>query len=160
MIRTLAALTLLASALGAAAAQEATPATPAPADIVVDPTASIGAPPQANLLTGLYATLVTIDICDITVEPAVRTGMDTDRKRLETALGLDATGVTEAYARVESDMRTVEPDCAEGSPDRASVDAVTAIYADQQATQPTTSTPQPGTVNITMPTATPTPPAQ
>lgn len=134
MIRPLAALAFLAIGLGAATAQDALPAQPAPSDIVVDPAAPIDTTPkQANLLTGLYATRAVIELCSVTVAENVLAGIDIDQKRLETGLGMDAATAEKAYAQVKSDVEKTTPDCAEGSPDRISVDAVTSIYAAQSA---------------------------
>jgi hypothetical protein len=145
MIRPLAALVFLAAGLGAASAQEVAPATPqAPADVVVDPTAEINATPkQQNLLTGMYATKAVIEICALTVEQGVINGMNADQKRLETTLLMDAPTAEKAYAVVKADVEKTQPDCAEGSPDRIGVDAVTDIYKGQSAAAPqgTTSAP-------------------
>lgn len=137
MIRPLAALVFLAAGLGAAAAQEVSPApapAPAPADIVIDPAADIDATPkQANLLTGMYATKAVIEICALTLEEGVVNGMNADQKRLETSLVMDAPTAEKAYAEVKANVEKTEPDCAEGSPDRLSVDAVADIYKGQAA---------------------------
>lgn len=128
MIRPLAALAVLAFSLGASVAQEAAPTTPP--EIVVDPTATIDATPkQANMLTGFYATQAVIELCSVAIEPTIAEGMAADRARLETALSMDAAAATAAYAQVKADVEKTQPDCADGSPDRAGVDAVTAIYA-------------------------------
>lgn len=137
MIRFVAATVLLAASLGVAQAQDAVPAQPATPEIVVDPGAAIAnSPKQANLLTGLYATRAVIDICALEVDPAVLAGMDADQARLQTGLGMDEPTATKAYDQVKIDVEKTTPDCAEGSPDRASVDAVTAIYAAQAAGTP------------------------
>ncbi len=131
MIRPLAALAVLAFLSGAAAAQEAAPAAaPAAPDIVVDPAATLNTTPkQANMLTGFYATQAVIELCAVAIEPNITEGMAADRARLETALGMDATASAAAYAQVKADVEKTQPDCADGSADRAGVDAVTAIYA-------------------------------
>ena len=127
MIRPLAAFATLALTLGASVAQEVAPA--AAPEIVVDPAASLNTTPkQANMLTGFYATLAVIDICAITIAPDVTTGMTADKARLEKALGMDPAMAATAYAQVRADVEKTSPDCAEGSPDRLGVDAVTAIY--------------------------------
>lgn len=132
MIRPLAALALLSLTLSPALAQQAAPA--APADIVVDPAAKLNtSPKQANMLTGFYATQALIEICAIALEPDIVTGMAVDRSRLETALGLDVASAGATYAKVKAEVETTGPDCADGSPDRLGVDAVTAIYAAQAA---------------------------
>jgi hypothetical protein len=147
MIRPFAALAVLAVLSGASVAQEVAPA--APADIVIDPTASLNTTPkQANMLTGFYATQAVIELCSVAIEPNIAEGMAADRARLETALSMDATAAAAAYAQVKADVEKTQPDCAEGSPDRAGVDAVTAIYAalpppDAPAAP---AAPQPGTV--------------
>ena len=154
MIRPFAALAVLALTIGAAAAQEAAPAAPAAPDIVVDPAATLNTTPkQANMLTGFYATQAVIEICAVAIEPNIAEGMAADRARLETALGMDATAAAAAFAQVKADVEKTQPDCADGSADRAGVDAVTAIYAalpppDAPAAP---AAPQPGTV--TTPTA-------
>lgn len=128
MIRSLAALALLSLTLSPALAQSAVPA--AAPDIVIDPAATFNtSPKQANMLTGFYATQAVIELCAITIAPDIATGMTADRIRLETALGLDAASATAGYAKVKAEVEKTSPDCADGSPDRLSVDAVTAIYA-------------------------------
>src|SRR5690606_1199979 len=147
MIRPFAAFAILALTLGATTAQEAAPAE-AP-EIVVDPAASLNtSPKQANMLTGFYATMAVIDICAIVVEPDITAGMDADRQRLETALGMDPATAAAAYEQVRADVEKTTPDCAEGSSDRLGVDAVTAIYAALPPPEPapaagTTDTPAP-----------------
>lgn len=134
MNRPLAALAFLALGLGTATAQDALPAQPAAPEIVVDPTATVDATPkQANLLTGLYATKAIIELCTVSIEPGVLAGIDADQKRLESSLGMDPVTSEQAYAQVKGDVEKTEPDCADGSSDRAGVDAVTAIYAAQAA---------------------------
>lgn len=128
MIRPLAALAVLALISGTSVAQEAAPTT-AP-EIVIDPAASLNTTPkQANMLTGFYATQAVIELCAVSIEPNIAEGMAADRARLETALSMDATAAAAAYAQVKADVEKTQPDCAEGSADRAGVDAVTAIYA-------------------------------
>ena len=147
MIRPFAALAVLAVLSGASVAQEVAPA--APADIVIDPTASLNTTPkQANMLTGFYATQAVIELCSVAIEPNIAEGMAADRARLETALSMDATAAAAAYAQVKADVEKTQPDCAEGSPDRAGVDAVTAIYAALPAPDAPAApaAPQPGTV--------------
>jgi len=147
MIRPFAAFAILALTLGATTAQETAPAE-AP-EIVVDPAASLNtSPKQANMLTGFYATMAVIDICAIAVEPDITAGMDADRQRLETALGMDPATAAAAYEQVRTDVEKTTPDCAEGSSDRLGVDAVTAIYAALPPPEPapaagTTDTPAP-----------------
>ena len=147
MIRPFAALAVLAVLSGASVAQEVAPA--APADIVIDPTASLNTTPkQANMLTGFYATQAVIELCSVAIEPNIAEGMAADRARLETALSMDAAAAAAAYAQVKADVEKTQPDCAEGSPDRAGVDAVTAIYAALPAPDAPAApaAPQPGTV--------------
>tara|TARA_R110002020_G_scaffold424468_1_gene633721 strand:+ start:5598 stop:6104 length:507 start_codon:yes stop_codon:yes gene_type:complete len=144
MIRSLAVLTVLALGLTAAQAQQVAPAAPAaappavpapaPADIEINPTTPLAvSSPQVDMMTGFYATLAVIDLCAVEVSEAVTTGMATDRARLEASLGLDAAAAAEAYAKVRAEVETTSPDCAAGSPDIASVDAVTEIYAQAAA---------------------------
>jgi hypothetical protein len=158
MIRPLAALAVLALISGAASAQEAAPA-PAP-EIVVDPAAAIDTTPkQANMLTGFYATQAVIELCSVAIEPNIAEGMAADRARLETALSMDAPTAAAAYAQVKADVEKTTPDCADGSPDRAGVDAVTAIYA---ALPPPAApaAPEAGTVTTPAAPAPEAPPAQ
>ena len=139
MIRPLAVLAVLALGLGSAAAQDLAP--PAPADIVVDPAATVSAmPKQANMLTGYYATVAVIELCALSIEPEVFAGMNADKLRLERALSMDAATATEAYGKVKADVEKTSPDCTEGSPDRIGVDAVTAIYKAQPAPTAATGT--------------------
>ncbi len=137
MIRTFTALTLLLAGTAALAAQEAAPAAPATppaANIVVDPLAPIdNTPKNANLLTGLYATKAVIELCSVTVDPAVLTRMTNDQKRFEAGMGMDEATSQKAYTQVKGDVEKTTPDCAEGSTDRQSVDAVVSIYANQGA---------------------------
>lgn len=152
MIRPLAVFAALALSLGPVAAQEVAP--PAAPEIVVDPAASLNTTPkQANMLTGFYATLAIIDICAITIEPDIATGMDADRKRLEAALGMDSTMAEQALAQVKADVEKTNPDCAEGSADRQGVAAVTAIYASLPAPASAPPAPLAGTVTATPPAA-------
>lgn len=140
MIRPFAALAVMAALSGAAFAQEAAPAVPAAptdAEIVIDPAASLNTSPrQANMLTGFYATEAVIELCALTIEPAVTEGMAADRARLERALAMDEATATTAYAQVKADVEKTTPDCTDGSTDRISVDAVTAIYKAQAAAAP------------------------
>jgi hypothetical protein len=154
MIRPLAALAVLALTLGASVAQDSAPA--AAPEIVVDPAASLNTTPkQANMLTGFYATLAVIEICAVSIEPDITAGMDADRQRLETALGMDAATAASAFAQVKADVEKTAPDCTEGSADRQGVDAVTAIYANLPAAPatPPPAAPQAGTVNTETPAA-------
>jgi hypothetical protein len=133
MIRLPAALAFLAFAAAAPLAQETAPAAP-PAEVVIDPAANLNtAPKAANMLTGFYATQAVIDICALTLEPAIAEGMAVDRQRLETALSLDVESASKAYAEVKADVEKTAPDCSDGSSDRLGVDAVTAIYQAQSA---------------------------
>lgn len=154
MIRPLAVLAVLALTLGASVAQDSAPA--AAPEIVVDPAASLNTTPkQANMLTGFYATLAVIEICAVSIEPDITAGMDADRRRLETALGMDAATAASAFAQVKADVEKTAPDCTEGSADRQGVDAVTAIYANLPAAPatPPPAAPQAGTVNTEAPAA-------
>ena len=153
MIRPLAALAVLTLMSGASIAQEAAPA--AAPEIVFDPAASLNtSPKQANMLTGFYATLAVIEICAVSVEPDITAGMEADRKRLETALGMDLATAASAYGQVKADVEKTAPDCTEGSPDRQGVDAVTAIYANlPPPATPAPAAPTAGTVNTEAPAA-------
>jgi len=132
MIRPIAALAIFAVLTAGSIAQEATPASPAPTDVVVDPAASLNtSPKQANMLTGFYATQAVIELCSLTIEQPVLDGMAADRTRLEAALAMDAATGEKAYNLVKADVEKTAPDCTDGSTDRISVDAVTAIYKAQ-----------------------------
>jgi len=129
MIRPFALAALLLIGTNVAFAQEATTTTPAPTDIQIDASANVnGMSKQGNMLTGIYATQAVIDICAITVPEQVATRMGNDRKRFETGVGLDATGATEAYAKIKTSVTATAPDCTEGSADRKNVEAVLALY--------------------------------
>ncbi|UJW84644.1 hypothetical protein [Devosia sp. SL43] len=156
MIRPIAALAFIALGLGAATAQDALPAQPATPEVVVDPTATIdNTPKQANLLTGLYATKAVIEICAVPVEANILAGIAADQARLEASLAMDPATAEKAYSQVKADVEKTTPDCAEGSPDRISVDAVTAIYSAQAAASPNGG----ATPAAPAPTATPATPA-
>lgn len=137
MIRPFATLALLAAlGLGAstAIAQEALPTQPETPQIVVDPSAPIDSTPkQANMLTGFYATMAVIELCAVTLDPQIAEGMTADRQRLELALAMDPATAAKAFAEVKADVQSTNPDCAQGSADRQSVDAVIAIYQAQSA---------------------------
>ncbi|KQX38299.1 hypothetical protein ASD04_11875 [Devosia sp. Root436] len=152
MIRPFAVFAVLALGLGAATAQDATPAPAQAPEIVIDPAASLNTTPkQANMLTGFYATQAVIEICALAIEPDIATGMAADRARLETALGMDATMAAGAFAQVKADVEKTSPDCADGSADRAGVDAVTAIYAALPPPAAEAPSPAAGTVTTDAP---------
>ncbi|HEV7292747.1 MAG TPA: hypothetical protein VGN79_10545 [Devosia sp.] len=141
MIRLFAALAIAAAPI-AVFAQDAAPAEAAAPKIEIDPTAVPNATsPQANLLTGLYATLATIEICAVEVDATVRDGMVIDQRRLERALSMDEAAGDAAYAEIKADVETTSPDCTAGSADLASVDAVTSIYAQQASATPAATAP-------------------
>lgn len=137
MIRSIAALAAFAVLSGTVIAQEiapAVPTTPTPDQVVIDPAAALNtSPKQANMLTGFYATQAVIELCSVTIDPDIAEGMAADRTRLETALSMDTPTAKKAYDLVKADVEKTTPDCAEGSPDRIGVDAVTAIYKAQAA---------------------------
>ena len=74
------------------------------------------------------ATKAVIEICAISLADGVIKGMEIDQKRLETSLAMDAPTAEKAYAVVKADVEKTQPDCAEGSADRAGVEAVASIY--------------------------------
>jgi len=118
---------LLVLALPAAQAQESE------TEIVVDPMAIVDSMPrQGRLLTGLYATQATLEICNVTVPEPAATNMAGHRRQLETELHLDAPSAQKAYDTVKADVEKAGVDCAEGSSDRSQADAVIAIYAGGQ----------------------------
>lgn len=155
MIRPVTALALMALSLSPAIAQE-TPAAPAAAPTVtIDPLASPGKPnKQVDLLTGFYATVATIEICAVTIDPGIKAGMDADQRRLEQSVGLDPARAAEAYTKVKADVEKTSPDCADGSPDRLGVDALTAIYKAQAAASPNGGAPVEATPATPAPAAT------
>ena len=55
-------------------------------------------------------------------------GIDDGAPDLETSLAMDPATAESAYAKVKADVEKTAPDCADGSPDRIGVDAVTNIY--------------------------------
>lgn len=120
------ALSVLALTIAAPLAQDATPAP----DITVDPHAIVDAmPKQGQLLTGLYATQATIELCNIAVtEPGV-TAMAAHRRQLESEFHLEGESATKAYETVKADVEKTGVDCAEGSLDRQQTDAVIAVYS-------------------------------
>ena len=104
------------------------------AEITIDPLASINTTTrQGQLLTGLYATQATLELCSIDViEPGV-TAMNAHRRQLEAELRLDEASGVKAYAAVKADVEKAGVDCAEGSADRNSANAVVAIYSGNPA---------------------------
>jgi len=137
MIRTTAAALVLALAASTTSlAQEAT-TPPADTQVTVDPSANVRALPKAvDILTGLYATLATVEICEIALDPAIEAAIDADRASMEASAAFDQPTGEKAYQAVLADVRKTNPDCAEGSPDRQGVDAVTAVYAGRTAAAP------------------------
>lgn len=119
---------LCAVSFAPVSAQEQTPA--ATPEITINPSAPIAQlPKSAQLLTGLYATLATLEICAVDVSEPARTGMSAHRRQMETSLSMDeATGV-KAYDVVRADVEKTGVDCAEASPDRKQADAVIALYS-------------------------------
>lgn len=124
------AFSVLALTIAAPLAQEAAPAPTAAPTITVDPSAVVDAmPKQGQLLTGLYATQATIELCNITVaEPGV-TAMNAHRRQLETDFHLEGESAVKAYETVKADVEKAGVDCAEGSVDRQQTDAVIAVYS-------------------------------
>lgn len=135
MFRPLAMFAVLALGLSPALAQEAVLTQPAPADVVVNPSANTAQPPKrANMLTGIYATKAVIEICAVTIDAKILASIDADTNNLQTSMGIDAATGKLAYDRVKADVEKTKPDCTEGSADRASVEAVTSLYAQKAAT--------------------------
>ena len=124
------ALCVLALTIAAPLAQEAAPAPATPPKITVDPSAVVDAKPkQGQLLTGLYATQATIELCNITVaEPGV-TAMNAHRRQLESEFHLEGETAQKAYDTVKADVEKAGIDCTEGSPDRQQTEAVIAVYS-------------------------------
>ncbi|HWV20661.1 MAG TPA: hypothetical protein VN036_06510 [Devosia sp.] len=130
MPRFVPALCVLALTIAAPLAQEAAPAPATPPKITVDPSAVVDAmPKQGQLLTGLYATQATIELCNITVaEPGV-TAMNAHRRQLESEFHLEGETAQKAYDTVKADVEKAGIDCTEGSPDRQQTEAVIAVYS-------------------------------
>ena len=130
MPRFVPALCVLALTIAAPLAQEAAPAPDTPPKITVDPSAVVDAmPKQGQLLTGLYATQATIELCNITVaEPGV-TAMNAHRRQLESEFHLEGETAQKAYDTVKADVEKAGIDCTEGSPDRQQTEAVIAVYS-------------------------------
>ena len=124
------ALSVLALTIAAPLAQEDTPAPATAPTITVDPGAVVDAmPKQGQLLTGLYATQATIELCNITVaEPGI-TAMAAHRRQLESDFHLEGESAVKAYETVKADVEKAGIDCAEGSADRQQTEAVIKIYS-------------------------------
>lgn len=100
------------------------------AKLTIDPKAALDTQPQSvDILTGLYATLATVDICKIELAEPVSTAMNADRKRLETSLSMDEATADKAYASVHDDVEKTGLDCSDGSTDRQQTDAVISVYS-------------------------------
>lgn len=128
-----AAAAILLAGMSMAYAQDVKPApidTPqAPENLTVNPMATLDVTPKrANLLTGLYATKAVIEICNVPVDAAILKRMSDDETGFASGLQMDAATAAKAYEQVKADVTKTKPDCAEGSPDRQSVDAVVSIY--------------------------------
>ncbi|SFV38870.1 hypothetical protein SAMN05216456_3661 [Devosia crocina] len=131
MPRLLSALAFLALSLNAAVAQDQAPQEPAPGQsVTIDPLAKVNSSNrQSELLTGLYATQATIELCGIDViEPGV-TAMAAHRRQLQGELRMDEATGESAYAAIKADVEKAGVDCAEGSTDRTQANAVIAIYS-------------------------------
>jgi hypothetical protein len=118
---------LVAASLAPAFAQDAAPA--AAPQITIDPAAAVNQLPRsAQILTGLYATLATLEICAIDIPEPARTGMSAHRRQMEASLSMDEATGTKAYDVVRVDVEKTGVDCSETSTDRQQADAVIAIY--------------------------------
>ena len=130
MPRFVPALCVLALTIAAPLAQEAAPAPDTPPKITVDPSAVVDAmPKQGQLLTGLYATQATIELCDIAVTEPGATAMNAHRRQLESEFHLEGETAQKAYDTVKADVEKAGIDCTEGSPDRQQTEAVIAVYS-------------------------------
>lgn len=127
MTRLALAALLCALSFAPVSAQDQSPA--APAEITINPSAPIAQlPKSAQVLTGLYATLATLEICAVDVPEPARTGMSAHRRQMEATLSMDEAMGAKAYDVVRADVEKAGVNCAEASPDRAQADAVIAIY--------------------------------
>lgn len=118
---------LIAASLAPVSAQDQAPA--ATSQITVDPAASVAQMPKsAQMLTGLYATLATLELCTVDIPEPARTGMNAHRRQMEASLSMDEATGTKAYEVVRADVEKAGVDCAETSTDRQQADAVIAIY--------------------------------
>lgn len=121
---------LALAALALAASLLPVSAQDAPQVITVDPNAAISQlPKSAQLLTGLYATLATLELCAVEAPEPAATGMNAHRRQMEAELRMDGETATAAYQRVRADVEKAGIDCTDGSSDRQQADAVVAIYA-------------------------------
>ncbi|KKB77876.1 hypothetical protein VW35_14630 [Devosia soli] len=151
------ALSLLAVLAPAAYAQDAAPA--AKPNITVDPRAIVDSmPQQGTLLTGLYATQATIELCSVEASEPATTAMNAHRRQLETELRMDEPTAAAAYAAIKSDVEKAGVDCAEGSSDRQQAAQVIAIYSGAGA--PPAQPASPMDPAASAPAATPATPAQ
>lgn len=117
---------VVAASLAPAFAQDQAPAAP---QITIDPAASVAKLPRsAEVLTGLYATLATLELCNVDVPEPARTGMSAHRRQMEASLSMDEATGTKAYEVVRTDVEKAGVDCAETSTDRQQANAVIAIY--------------------------------
>lgn len=150
------AASLLTLTLAAAQAQEA----PAAPNITVDPLAIVDAMPQQGmLLTGIYATQATIELCSVTVIEPGTAAMSAHRRQLESELRMDADTAAAAYTAIKGDVEKSGVDCAQGSVDRKQADEVIALYTGSAQTAAPAATPMdPATPPATP--ATPVAPAQ
>lgn len=122
------ALSLLAVLVPAAYAQDAAPA--AKPQITVDPRAIVDSmPQQGTLLTGLYATQATIELCSVQAGEPATTAMNAHRRQLESEMRMDEATSKAAYDAIKADVEKTGVDCAEGSKDREQTAEVIAIYA-------------------------------
>ncbi|MEO5805571.1 hypothetical protein [Devosia sp.] len=123
MIRSVIALSTLLAVLSPAFAQDAAPAAAIPA-----PAAAAQKPDVGNFLTGLYATRAVIEICTVTVDPAITSAMQADQLKYEQDMGYDPASAATAYADIKKSVEGTKPDCTAGSADLKGVDAVVALY--------------------------------
>ena len=103
-----------------------------PAKVTVDPWAIVDSmPKQGRLLTGLYATQATLEMCSVDVPEPAATAMSAHRRQLESEMRLDDASGAAAYQAIKSEVEKAGVDCAETSADRQQAAAVIAIYSGQ-----------------------------
>lgn len=129
----IATLVAMSPAAAQQAAETSTPSASSTPSVTIDPRASLAVQPkQQTMLTGLYATQATLDLCAIAPTEPATINMNAHRRQLETGLGLDEAAGEKAYQAVRSDLEKAGVDCTETSPDRQQTDAVLAVYSGQK----------------------------
>lgn len=107
-----------------------------PAPLPGEPVVSLNMPANPrDLLTGLYATKALIEVCEVSLTAEVSGAMEADEMRFLSQLGLDPQSAQASYGEILAATQTRNPDCAEGSADRAAVSEVVTVYTDALGAQ-------------------------